>query len=77
MLCKIGDRYQAYHVMHKTHTMATYHGGVGCPVDDDINLHIVDTEGIHTEPVNDDDSTTSTGTTIIFGGPEAEFTPSN
>ena len=48
MLRKIGDRYQAYCTMYKTHAMATHHGSTECPIDRDINLHIEDTEGINT-----------------------------
>ena len=26
------------------HTMATYHGGAGCPIDRHVDLHVEDTE---------------------------------
>ena len=35
---KIGDTYQAYCNTHKTHAMATHHGGSGCPLDRDIDM---------------------------------------
>ena len=35
---KIGDTYQAYCNTYKTHTMATHHGGLGQPLDRDINV---------------------------------------
>ena len=46
MLRKIGDRYQTYCAACKTHTKTTHHGGTGCPVDKDIDLHIEDAEVI-------------------------------
>ena len=36
---KIGDTYQAYCHMYKTHTMATCHGGSGQHLDRDINVY--------------------------------------
>ena len=39
VLGKIGDTYQAYCHMYKTHTMATNHGGSGQHLDRDINAH--------------------------------------
>ena len=35
---KLGDIYQAYCNTHKTHTMATHHGGLGQPLDGDIEV---------------------------------------
>ena len=35
---KIGDTYQAYCNTYKTHAMATHHGGLGQPLDRDINV---------------------------------------
>ena len=54
MLRKIGDKYQAYCTMYKTHAMATCHRCAGCPIDRDINLYIEDAETIGLE--NDDES---------------------
>ena len=44
MLGKIRDKHQAYCIMYITSTMATHHGGAGCSLDTDINLHIEDSE---------------------------------
>ena len=76
MLRKIRDRYQAYHNVYKTHTMASHHGGAGCPVDRDINLHIGEAEGIETGPDNDNESTSGSDTTVAFGGSDADGHPS-
>ena len=35
---KIGDTYQAYCNTYKTHTMATHNGGLGQPLDRDIDV---------------------------------------
>ena len=35
---KIGDTYQAYCNMFKSCTMATHHGGSGCPLNRDIEV---------------------------------------
>ena len=40
---KIGDTYQAYCNKYKTHTMATHHGGLGQPLDSNIDV----TRGAH------------------------------
>ena len=58
------------------HTMATHDRGAGCPVDIEIDPHIVDTEGINTGPDNDNESTSGSDTTIAFGGSEADGHPS-
>ena len=55
------------------HAMAAHHGGVGCPVDRDINLHIEDAETTGLE--NDNVSNSALETTIALGGPEAEGHP--
>ena len=57
--------------------MATHHGGAGCPVDRDIDLHIEDMEGINTGPDNDDESTSGSDTTVAFGGSEVDGHPMN
>ena len=44
MLGKIRDKYQGYCTMYKTHAMATYHGGRGCPLDRCIDLNAEDPE---------------------------------
>ena len=74
MLRKLGNGYQAYCTTYKTQAMATHHGGAGCPVNSDINLHIEDTEGI-TGLVNDNESTSGLDTTVALGGPETEGHP--
>ena len=35
---KLGDTYQAYCNTYKTHTMSTHHGGLGQPLDRDIDI---------------------------------------
>ena len=57
--------------MYKTHAMATHHGGTGCPVDRDMDLHIEEAEGIDTGPDNYNKSTSGSDTTIAFGGSKA------
>ena len=48
VLGKIGDTYQVYCHMYKTHAMATHHGGSGQYLDRDINAHeTTDTEIEH------------------------------
>ena len=61
--------------MYKMHTMATHHGGAGCPIDRDINLHIEDMEGINTGPDNNNEGTSGSDTTVAFGGSEADGHP--
>ena len=75
MLGKIGDKFQAYCTMHKTHAMATNHGGAGCPLDRDIDLHIEDSETTGLD--NDNDSTHGSDTTVTLGGPETEGHPND
>ena len=72
MLGKIGDKYQAYCTMYKTHAMATHHGGTGCHLDRDIDLHVEDSET--TGPDNDNESTSGLDATVILGGPEEKVT---
>ena len=55
--------------------MATHHGGTGCPVDSDIDLHTDDLEGINTGLANDNESTSGSDTTVSLGGPEAYDNP--
>ena len=64
MLRKIGDRLQAYYTMYKMHTMATCHGGTGCPVDRDIDLNAEEMEGINTGLDNNNDSNDGLDTRI-------------
>ena len=40
----LGDTYQAYCKTHKTHTMATHHGGAGQPLDRDATPNEKDTD---------------------------------
>ena len=71
MLGKIGDRYHAYCTKYKIHTMATCHGGAGCPLDRCINLHAEDPD-----PADiDNESTHSSNVTIALGGPEVKGHP--
>ena len=46
ILGKVGDKYQAYGTMYKAHAMANHHGGAGCQIDIDINVHVEDAETI-------------------------------
>ena len=73
MFVKIGDRYQTYCTVYKVHTMATNHGGAGCPIDSDIDLHIEDAEITGLD--NNNESIKGSDTTIALGGPEAEGHP--
>ena len=75
MLRNIGDRYQADCTMYKMHAMATHHGGAGCPVDREINLHIEDMEGINVGPYNNNESTSGSDTIVAFGGQRQIVTP--
>ena len=71
ILRKIGDRYQACCITYKMHTMATHHGGTGCPLDRSIHFHAEDQE-----PADiDNESTHSSDATFALGGPEAEGHP--
>ena len=67
VLEKIGDHYQAYCTTDKTHTMATFHGGAGCPLNRGLDILAEDTE--HTDINND--STHSSDSTVALGDPEA------
>ena len=73
VLGKIRYKYQAYCTMYKTHAMATYHGGTGCPLDRGINLHIEDSETTGLD--NDNESTSGSDATVALEGPEAECCP--
>ena len=75
MLRKIRDRYQAYCIAYKTHTVATHHGGAGFPVDRDINLHKEEVEGVNKGPDNNNESTSGSDTTISFARSEADGHP--
>ena len=75
MLGKIRDKYQVYCTMYKTHAIATHHGGAGCSLDRDINLHIEDSEATGLE--NDNESTSGSDTTVALGEPEAEGHPND
>ena len=73
MLGKIGDKYQAYCTMYKTHAMATHHGGTGHPLDRGIDLNAEDAEPIDI----DNEITHGSDATVPLGGPEAEGLPSD
>ena len=78
VLGRIGDTYQVYCNTYKTHTMATYHGGSGQPLDRDTDMTreeqlIVDTnvevqQDFHPEdtaPFEDVEYTSLTRLTVI------------
>ena len=67
VLGKIEDRYQAYCTTYKMHTMATCHGGTGCPLDRGMDILEEDPE--HADINNE--STHSSDPTATLGGPEA------
>ena len=69
----MGNKYQTYCTMHKTHTMATHHKGAGCPLNRGINLNTEDTE----QTDIDNESTHGSDTTVALGGPEAEHHPND
>ena len=73
MLGKLRNRYQAYCTRDKTHAMDTCHGGTGCPLDRDIDLHVEDTETTGLE--NNNESTGGSDDTVALEGPEAEGYP--
>ena len=75
VLGKIGDKYQAYCTMYKTHAMATYYGGAGHPLGRDIDLHIEDSESTGLD--NDNESTSGSDTTVALEGPVAEGHPND
>ena len=53
--------------------MATHHGGAGCSIDSDIDVHVEDAETTGLD--NDNESTSGSDTTIALGSPEAEGYP--
>ena len=75
VLGKIGDKYQAYCNIYKTHIMGTNHGGARHPLDRDIDLNrkFSETKGID----NNNESTHGSDATVAFGGPEAEGHPND
>ena len=68
---KIRDWYQAYCTTYKIHCMATHHGGTGCPLDRGLDIFTENPE--HADI--DSDSTHSSDTTVVLGGPEAVRDP--
>ena len=52
--------------------MATHHGGTGCPVDRDIDLHVEDAETTGID--NNNESISGWDTAIALGGPEQKGT---
>ena len=68
---EIGIKLIALH--NKMHTMATHHGGAGCPIQRDINLHIKDAETTGLD--NDNESISGLDTNVALGGPEAKGHP--
>ena len=75
MLGKIGDTYQAYFTVYKTHPMVTCHRGARYPLDRDIDLIVEDSETTHI--YNDNESTHGLAATVALGGPEAEGHPND
>ena len=71
VLGKSGDRYQAYCTTHKTHIMATCHGGTGHPLDRSLDILAEDPE--HADI--DNASTHSSDTTVALWSPEAAGHP--
>ena len=67
VLGKIRDWFQAYCTTYKTHAMATYHRGIGCPLNRSLDILTEDTE--HADI--DNDSIHSSDTTVTLEGPEA------
>ena len=70
---KIGNKYQTYCTMYKTHMMATHQGGTGCPMDRDVNLYVDDPEATDMDIHND--SISGSDATLALGGLEAEGNP--
>ena len=66
VLGKIRDWYQAYCMTYKTHTMATHHGGTGCPVKKSLDILTEDPEH-----ASINDSTHSSDATVDLGDQEA------
>ena len=60
-------------MVYKMYAMATHHGGAGCPVGRNINLHLEDTEATGID--NDNESISGLDTTVVLGGLEAEGIP--
>ena len=67
VLGKIGDLYQAYCSIYKTHAMATHHRDAGCPLDRGLDILVEDPEQANI----DNESTHSSDATVALGGPEA------
>ena len=53
------------------HTVATHHGGAGCPLDGGMDIHAEDPECTDI----DNESTHSPDATVALGGPETEGHP--
>ena len=51
--------------------MATCHGGTGCQIDRDANLHVEETEAVDTD--NDNESISGSDNTVALGGWETEI----
>ena len=73
VLGKTGDWYHAYCTTYKAHTMATHHGGTGCPLDRGLDILTEDTQ--HADINND--STHSSDATVALGGPEIAEHPAD
>ena len=76
VLGKIGDRYQACFTTYKMHTMATNHGGAGCPLDRGTNILVEDPEqvDIDNESTHRSDATAALGESEAVGHPKTWYT---
>ena len=63
---KLGDTYQAYCNTYKTHAMATHHGGLGQPLDTDIDITIEAHKNTHTDIENTQDFYVNVGFSSCF-----------
>ena len=73
VLARIKQRYQTYYTVYKMHAMATHHGGAGCPIDRDVDIHVEDAEATGID--NNNESVSGSDTTVALGGLEAEVNP--
>ena len=73
MLGKLRDKYQSYCTTYKTHAMTTHQEGTGhTGKDRDLGFHVEDTRGIAIGPNNNNESTSSSDSTLAFGVLEAD-----
>ena len=73
MLRKFGDKYQSYYTTYITHTITTHHRETGYTGKDrNLNFLVEDPRGIDIELNNDNESTHSSDTMIVFRGSEVD-----